>query len=57
MTAVLQANGIAPVDRSQKRKASAPPEEPSEDEEEKTAAAELEALKVRRNLSFYVPLE
>ncbi|TFK69681.1 hypothetical protein BDN72DRAFT_840044 [Pluteus cervinus] len=45
--AILQANGIAPVDRSQKRKASTPPEEPSEDEEDKAAAAELEALKAR----------
>ncbi|TFK69678.1 hypothetical protein BDN72DRAFT_840041 [Pluteus cervinus] len=45
--AILQANGIAPIDRSTKRKASTPPNEPSDDEDDGEAAAEIEALKAR----------
>ncbi|TFK69679.1 hypothetical protein BDN72DRAFT_857492 [Pluteus cervinus] len=42
------ANGIAPVDKSKKRKASTPPEQPSKDEADKaTRAAEIEALEAR----------
>ncbi|TFK69680.1 hypothetical protein BDN72DRAFT_897072 [Pluteus cervinus] len=48
LATVLQANGIAPVDKNNKRKASAPLEEPSEDEKDKAArAAEIEALETR----------
>ncbi|TFK69685.1 hypothetical protein BDN72DRAFT_959380 [Pluteus cervinus] len=44
--AILQANDIAPVDRSNKRKASTPPQDSSDDEGEETSA-KIEALKAQ----------
>ncbi len=56
--AILQANGIAPYEKSNKRKASTPLEEPSEDEADKAArAAEIEALEVRSEPISYARLD
>ncbi|TFK69684.1 hypothetical protein BDN72DRAFT_840046 [Pluteus cervinus] len=44
--AILQANDVAPINQSNKRKASTPPEDSSDDEDEETSA-QIEALKTQ----------
>ncbi|TFK69683.1 hypothetical protein BDN72DRAFT_840045 [Pluteus cervinus] len=61
--AILQANGITPIDRSNKRKASTPPQDSSDDEDEERSAriqalqkelSELEAQKKKKRVKVEV---